>query len=51
MYDIEIENKASIDHYDDVIIPSRHASNRQRPILSASYGPITEEFGIWNIFC
>ena len=30
--------------YDDVIIPSRHASNRQRPIFSESYG-----LSQWNL--
>ena len=36
MCDIETENKASIDHYDDVIIPSRQALDRQRPVFSES---------------
>ena len=44
MYDIEIEKKMSIAIYDDVIIPSRHASNRQRPIFSDSYG-----LSQWNL--
>ena len=46
MYDIE--NKASVDHYDDVIIPSRHASNGQTPIFFCVLRPITVEFGIWG---
>ena len=38
MFDIEIENKAFIDHFDDVIILSRYASNLQKPIFSGPYG-------------
>ena len=51
MYNIEIENKASIDHYDDVIIPSRHASNKQRPIFSASHGLSQWNLAFGDIFC
>ena len=51
MYDIEIESKASIDIYDDVIIPSRHASNGQRPIFSASYNLSQWNLAFGDIFC
>ena len=51
MYDIEIENKASIDIYDDVIIPSKHASNGQRPIFSVSYNLSQWNLAFGDIFC
>ena len=34
--------------YDDVIIPSRHAYNRQRAIIFRLLRPIKVEFGIWG---
>ena len=37
--------------YDDVIIPFRHASNRQRLIFSASYGLSQWNLTSENIFC
>ena len=51
MYDIEIENKASIDIYDDVLIPSRHAPNKQRPTFSEFYGLSQWNLAFGHIFC
>ena len=37
--------------YDDVIIPFRHASNRQRPIFSEFYGLSKWNLAFRDIFC
>ena len=48
---LNLKTKHLLTIYDDVIIPSRHASKRQRPIFSVSYGLSQWNVAFGDIFC